>query len=93
MGPKTPYRAGSVASGMNQLLEKGHAKVKLSEAEWDTLCAWIDINATGVGSYDENNDWNEAQRAWYKHRIDERQRNRDIEARNIAEFIRDGQPH
>jgi hypothetical protein len=25
-------------------LAKGHKKVKLSQAEWRTLCAWIDCN-------------------------------------------------
>ena len=93
MKPYPAYRAGSIASGMIKLLEKGHAKVQLSPAEWDTLCAWIDLNIPYCGSYDESNTWDEKERAYYKHRMEERQRNEAIDARNVAEFIRDGQPH
>ncbi len=35
---------GSRVSPLMGLLAKGHQKVKLSQAEWRTLCAWIDCN-------------------------------------------------
>ena len=63
--------------------------MNLSIEEWDKLCAWIDLNIPYCGSYDE---------AWIgggartKDRLKERQRNEAIEDRNIAQYIRDGQP-
>ena len=93
MKPYPPYRAGAVASGMIKLLEKGHGKVQLAPEEWDKLCAWIDLNIPYCGLYDESNTWNPEERAYYKHRMEERRRNEEIEARNIKEFIQAGQPH
>lgn len=84
-----PYRAGAVASGMIKLLEKGHNDVKLSPEEWDKLCAWIDLNIPYCGSYDEA--WTDGT-AKTKDRIKERQRNEAIDDRNVAQYIRDGQP-
>ena len=93
MKPYPPCRAGSITSPLVKLLEKGHAKVQLSPEEWDKLCAWIDLNIPYCGSYDESNTWNEAERAYYQHRAEERRRNEVIDAKNVADFIRDGQPH
>ncbi len=90
MKPYPPYRAGAVASGLVKLLEKGHYDVNLSAEEWDKLCAWIDLNIPYCGNYDE---------AWIgggertRDRLKERRRNEAIEDRNIADYIRDGQPY
>ena len=84
-----PYRAGSIRSGMIQLLEKGHQNVKLTQEDWDKLCAWIDLNIPFAGEYDEANLWSDAEKAFYRARVNERERNEAIEARNIREMIRD----
>ncbi len=39
-----PGTWGSRVSPLMKHLSKGHKKVKLSQAEWRTLCAWIDCN-------------------------------------------------
>ena len=92
MGPKAPNTYGSIASGMIKLLEKGHNDVKLSPMEWDLLCAWIDLNIVHCGLYDEANTWTDKQKNFYQSRLVERARNEAIEAKNIQEYINDGQP-
>ena len=92
MKPYPPCRAGSIASGMIKLLEKGHNKVELTPEEWDKLCAWIDMNIPYCGSYDESNTFSEKERAYYRHRMEERAANEAIDARNVQQFIKDGQP-
>lgn len=52
--PLKPYEVGSAVSPLMQMLRKGHNKVKLSEADWQALAAWIDCNAPYFGSYDDN---------------------------------------
>ena len=86
-----PYRAGAVRSGLVKLLEKGHKNVKLTQEEWDKICAWIDLNIPFAGEYDESNIWSDTEKAFYRARVNERARNEAIEARNIRELIRDGQ--
>jgi hypothetical protein len=92
MKPYPPMRAGSIASPIISMLEKGHQDVKLSQEEWDKLCAWIDMNITYCGSYDEANIFTAKEKAWFKHRMEERAANEAIEARNIKEFIKAKQP-
>ncbi len=91
MRPYPPYRAGSIRSGLTAMIEKGHQNVKLSQEEWDKICAWIDLNIPFAGEYDESSLWSDAEKAFYRIRVQERSRNEAIEARNIREFIRDGQ--
>jgi len=92
MGAQAPYRAGSIVSPMIQMLEKGHHKVKLSQADFDKLHAWIDLNIPYSGSYDESNIWSGTEKKWYAERVNKRKRNEDIEKENINQFIKDGQP-
>lgn len=92
MGPVAPYTAGSVSSGLIDLLEKGHKNVELSPEEWDKLCAWIDLNCPYSGDYMEGNIWKPHQLKHYQDRIAERKRNEDIEAIAIKAFIQAGQP-
>jgi hypothetical protein len=49
--PIPPYRFGSHASRLVQLLIKGHYEVKLSEPEWVRLVTWVDTNGQYYGSY------------------------------------------
>jgi len=46
-----PLSFGSRVSPLMQHLAKGHNDVKLSEAEWRLLCAWIDCNAPYLGDF------------------------------------------
>lgn len=92
MKPYPPYRAGSIRSGMIQMLDKGHQGITLSTEEMDKLRAWIDLNIPYCGEYDDDNIWNQRDQKLFRQRMDERLRNEKIEDRNIREFIRDGQP-
>ncbi|MBK1790722.1 hypothetical protein [Persicirhabdus sediminis] len=87
-----PYYAGSANSGMIEMLEKGHHDVKLSKREKDLIAAWIDLNVPFIGEYDENNVWTDKEKAFYEQRMKLREREAEIEKRNIMEFIKDGQP-
>lgn len=87
MRPYPPYRAGSIRSGLVKTLEKGHKSVKLSGEELDKIRAWIDLNIPFAGEYDESNLWSDAEKAFYRARVDERRRNEKIEERHIREFI------
>ena len=92
MGPIPPYSAGSITSGMIDLLEKGHKNVTLSQEEWDKLCAWIDLNCPFSGDYMEGNIWKPGEQERYRQRIAERKRNEAIEAEAIKAYIEAGQP-
>lgn len=52
--PLKPYEVGSSASPLMQILRKGHYDVKLPDADWQALAAWIDCNAPYFGSYDDS---------------------------------------
>lgn len=84
-----PYRAGSIRSGLVKTLEKGHKNLKLSQEELDKIRAWIDLNIPFAGEYDESNLWTDEEKKLYRNRMNERQRNELIEARNIREMIKD----
>ncbi len=87
-----PYRSGSITSGLIKTLDKGHHKVKLSKAEMEKLCTWIDLNIPYTGNYMDSNTWNKKEVDYHLGKIEERKRNEAIEAENIKEFIKDGQP-
>lgn len=93
MKPYPPYRAGSIKSGLVKILEKGHKDVKLSQEELDKIRAWIDLNIPFAGEYDESNLWNDSEKQLFRSRVNERLRNERIEARDIRQFIKDGQPY
>jgi len=86
-----PYYAGSAKSGLLKKLREGHAKVKLSEAEMNTISAWIDLNVPFVGDYDEMNTWVDASKKRYAEKVSMRHKQEEIERKNIQQFIRDGQ--
>ena len=48
-----PLSFGSRVSPLMQHLAKGHNGVKLSQAEWRLLCAWIDCNAPYLDEFDK----------------------------------------
>jgi hypothetical protein len=47
-----PGSFGSRVSPLMEMLAAGHHEVKLGRDDWHLLCAWIDCNAPGIGSYD-----------------------------------------
>jgi hypothetical protein len=48
---RDPYTAGSGASGLVKMLREGHKKVKLSQAEFETIRLWVDAGAIYAGTY------------------------------------------
>jgi hypothetical protein len=86
-----PYYAGAAKSGLLRKLRKGHHKVKLSEAEFNTISAWIDLNVPYVGEYDEMNIWTKESKDKYKLKVKIRKDQEAIEAENIRQFIEAGQ--
>jgi hypothetical protein len=47
-----PLRFGAIASPLAKMLEKGHNKVELSAAEWESLNTWMDANGAFYGTFD-----------------------------------------
>ena len=87
-----PYYAGSAKSKLITLLKTGHGKTKLTADEINTVSAWIDLNVPFIGEYDEMNDWNAADISLFGKKMAERRRNEAIDTKNIADYIKDGQP-
>lgn len=90
MGPKPPYYAGSIESGLIKKLEEGHVK-NLPREAFDRIQAWIDLNIPYVGDYRDNNTWKQEYKERYENKIKERDRNEAIEAKAIDAFIKAGQ--
>ena len=90
MKPYPPYRAGAVASGLVKLLEKGHYDVNLSAEEWDKLCAGSTSTFPTAATTMRPGS---AEAARPGTASKERRRNEAIEDRNIADYIRNGQPY
>lgn len=86
-----PYYAGSAKSGLLKLLKKGHQGVSLTETELAIVSAWMDLNVPFVGEYDEMNDWDDKAKELYRAKTAIRTRMEEIEKKNIADFIKDGQ--
>ena len=63
--PLPPYFKGAAKSRLITLLREGHKDVKLSEAERDTLAAWIDLGVPYCGDYREAHAWTPAEMAKY----------------------------
>jgi hypothetical protein len=85
-----PYSAGSAKSGMIRMLrngEKGHDKVKMTAADLEILCAWIDLLVPYCGDYLEANAWNQAELDKYIHFQRKREALEEIERRNLEAFI------
>lgn len=60
-----PYAAGAAKSPLVEMLRKGHHGVKLTDAEFRTLSAWIDLLVPFSGDYREGADWDEGQHDYY----------------------------
>ncbi len=84
------YYAGSIKSGLIDLLRDGHKGTKLSDAEIDTVSAWIDLNVPFIGEYDEQADWDEKEWAYWdkKWAIRKEMDKKDLDS--IQQMINDG---
>ncbi len=86
-----PYTSGAVVSPIMKMLREGHKDVQLSTLEMQTLACWIDLAVPFCGDYYEANAWNERDRAKYSRFMRKRLEMEEVEARNIAAFIRERQ--
>lgn len=81
-----PRYGGSTRSKLIAMHEKGHQKVKLSRAELDKLCAWIDLVVPFCGDYVEANAWTQRERQVARERIELRKKMDALELRAIREL-------
>ncbi len=86
-----PRYGGSTRSKLIAMHEKGHNKVKLTRVELDKLAAWIDLVVPFCGDYVEANAWTDDGLRRAKERIDLNREAKEIDLRNIREFIEAGQ--
>ncbi|MBN1757496.1 MAG: hypothetical protein JW863_04220 [Chitinispirillaceae bacterium] len=84
-----PRSVGSARSKVITTLKGGHKSVSLSEEEMGKLCAWIDLSGPHSGTYTD--DMREEDIPKYLERLKRRETEEAIEAKNIQQFIEDGQ--
>lgn len=80
--------AGSVRSGLYDMLAEGHGGVTLTDEELDKIACWIDLGVPYCGDYRQDHAWppeKEAEYAYYQHKRD---RMAEIERNNIALLLR-----
>lgn len=82
-----PMTAGSVRSGLMNLLADGHEAVRLSAREYETIACWIDLLVPYCGDYTEANAWTEVEAAKYERYLAKRQRMQAVEAANIQALM------
>jgi hypothetical protein len=83
--------AGSIRSGLCDMLVRGHAAVTLTQEELDKIACWIDLGVPFCGHYVEASAWPpraQAEYAYYQHKRD---RMAAIEQENIAMLLRSQQ--
>ena len=86
-----PYYAGSINSELIDMLRDHHKRVRLKNAEIETIAAWIDLNVPYVGEYDEMNIWDDAAKELYRSKVEMREKQEAIEAKNIEQYIQEVQ--
>ncbi len=68
-----PASAGSIRSGLYDMLAQGHAGVELTREELDKIACWIDLGVPYCGDYLEAGAWSpeaKAEYAYYQHKRD-----------------------
>ena len=68
-----PNSFGASVSHLTQMLKEGHQGVELTDEEYRTIAAWIDLCVPAYGTYDANNHWDAAE----KREAEEEQNKRD----------------
>jgi len=89
-----PRFAGSATSRLLDLLENGHGKTTLSQAEIETIACWIDLQIPFCGDYREAAAWQPAEYALYDRLLQKRRREQEARHASTEELIaaRDGSP-
>ena len=52
-----PATYGALVSNLTKIIREGHKGVKLSDTEYRTIAAWIDLCVPAYGTYDAMNHW------------------------------------
>ena len=85
--PIPPRYGGSTRSKLITLLEKGHYKVKLTRAELDKLCAWIDLVVPFCGDNLEANAWSEGEMKYARERLALHEQMKRLDRQNIEALL------
>jgi len=83
-----PATAGSIRSGLYDMLAQGHAGLELTREELDRIACWIDLGVPYCGDYREACAWPpeaQAEYAYYQHKRD---RMVAIEEQNVEALLR-----
>ena len=83
-----PASAGSIRSGLYDMLARGHAGVELTREELDKIACWIDLGIPYCGDYLEAGAWSPEAKAEYAYYQHKRDRMAAIEKQNIEALIR-----
>lgn len=86
--PLPPNSTGSVVSPLMKMLRDGHHGVNLSDLEYRTLAAWIDLLVPLSGDYHEGALWTEQDKDFYCYYEDKRRVNKIEEAAEIGAFLK-----
>jgi hypothetical protein len=81
-----PSSAGSRKSGLYEMLEEGHAGLRLTQEELDKIACWIDLGVPYCGDYLEASAWPDKAKAEYAYYQHKRDRMAAIERDNIEMF-------
>jgi len=87
-----PYFAGAAKSKLMAMHEKGHNNVKLSREEMEKLACWIDLLVPYCGAYDEAGAWSAGDQAKHDRYMAKRKAMEEMDRKNIAAYIKAGQP-
>jgi hypothetical protein len=82
-----PDSAGSTRSGLWELVENGHANVRLSREELEKIACWIDLGVPYCGDYTEANIWTSQEKAEYAYYQAKRERMQQIERAHLRAYV------
>ncbi len=83
-----PLLAGSIRSGLLNMLAQGHAGLELTREELEKIACWIDLGVPYCGDYSEACAWPEKAKAEYAYYQHKRDRMAAIEQQNIEALLR-----
>jgi len=87
-----PYEYHPSNSELIRILQQGHHNVELSDKEWKTLYAWIDLNAPYFGAFTQLKEWNGIDQVKRRLELSEKYSNVKVdwqqEIRDYAEWLK-----
>jgi hypothetical protein len=83
-----PYAYGAAQSNLMSFLEPSHYNVAITTEEKRLIACWIDLCVPFCGSYTEENQWNDMQKATYTYYENKRATLAEIELENLRELYR-----